>query len=81
MSSDKKGTWGGRRFGAGRKPVGKHPTITVSFRLPPDVVEEYRQFIKSKGISPAVFVGEALRLMKAQRTDRATDEESSIITG
>lgn len=75
MSSEKKGTWGGRRFGAGRKPVGKHPTVTVSFRLPPDVKEEYLRFIKSRGITAAVFVGEALRLMKAQRTDRATDEE------
>lgn len=81
MSSEKKGTWGGRRFGAGRKPVGKHPTVTVSFRLPPEVLEEYRQFIKSRGITAAVFVGEALRLMKAQRTDQATDEESSIRTG
>jgi hypothetical protein len=35
--------WGGKREGAGRKPIGPAPMVQVTVTLPPDVVARLRR--------------------------------------
>lgn len=51
---------GGARPGAGRKCKGSAPSVTVSLRLPPELRDELRAFLKSRGMTAAQFVEEGL---------------------
>lgn len=50
---------GGARPGAGRKCKGSAPSVTVSLRLPPELRDELRAFLKSRRMTAAQFVEEA----------------------
>lgn len=56
--------WGGRRQGAGRKPLHSSPTVTVSLRLPLDVRDNLQTLLKERGITVAVFIEESLKKFK-----------------
>lgn len=51
---------GGARPGAGRKCKGSAPSATVSLRLPPELRDELRAFLKSRRMTAAQFVEEGL---------------------
>lgn len=51
---------GGARPGAGRKCKGSAPSVTVSLRLPPELRDELRAFLKYRRMTAAQFVEEGL---------------------
>ncbi len=63
-NKDKKDGRGGARPGAGRKPIGSRVGICISFRVPEEIRDEIRLFIQQRGIPCAMFLIEAVRLMK-----------------
>ena len=60
-----KGSWGGRRPGAGRKPIDGPRGASISFFLRPKEITELRDFMKKHAIpTRRAFIEEALHLMK-----------------
>jgi len=58
-----------RRPGAGRKPIGSRVGVCISFRVPEEIRDEIRLFIRQRGIPCAMFLIEAVRLMKEHYGD------------
>ncbi len=55
------GRWGGKREGAGRKPLGTSPKAKpVSFTLSPDVLERLKEKASATGRSRSQLVEQAL---------------------
>lgn len=65
---------GGARKGAGRKPIGDRAGICVSFSMPEELREEWRAYLKERGIPAAVFIKEALSLMKERYGDASPEQ-------
>lgn len=61
---EQKTGWGGYRPGSGRKPIGDRAGVCITFRVPQEVRDEIRALVRRQGIPSAVFLIEALRLMK-----------------
>ena len=63
MATEKKGTWGGRRRGAGRPALelGERQDAAVLVRMRPGEIEVLRQLAATAGISVGVYAREILR--------------------
>jgi hypothetical protein len=69
-----KGSWGGRRPGGGRKPIGDRAGVCIAFRVPEEVRDEIRALVRQRGIPYAVFLIEALQLMKERYGDTTPEQ-------
>lgn len=63
-----------RRPGAGRKPIGDRAGVCISFKVPEEVRDEIRALIRRRGIPSAVFLIEALQLMKERYGDASPEQ-------
>ena len=70
----KKDGRGGYRPGAGRKPIGDRAGDYIAFRVPEEVRDEIRALIRQRGIPCAVFLIEALQLMKERYGDTTPEQ-------
>ena len=52
---------GGKRQGAGRKPLGSTPKKVYSFTLPPDLVAAIEAEAESAGVSRSEYVARVLK--------------------
>lgn len=64
MKSVKNVGRGGARSGAGRKPVGKAPAGLVTLRMPPELRDELRRYLKERSITVREFIEEALKRLR-----------------
>lgn len=76
----KKDGRGGYRPGAGRKPIGDRAGVYIAFRVPEEVRDEIRALIRQRGIPCAVFLIEALQLMKERTAIRRRSNNGRVLT-
>ena len=62
-TSDKKGSWGGRRRGSGRKklPTSERQDGQLLIRMRPRELEALRKVAKDAGVGPGVYVRDLVR--------------------
>lgn len=76
MTGEKKekASWGGARPGAGRKPICGERGAYITMCAPQQTISELRMFLLHQNMPYAIFLIEALQLMKERYGDTTPEQ-------